>query len=128
LVIGVRSLEAIAAENAVEGVVRETFGAAVALWQAKHARDAEVRAALRRIADDECRHAELSWRVARWARTRLPREAHARIDAAARRGIGELRREVRCEVAPAVREHAGLPCARDAIRLLSMVGEQFWSM
>ncbi|HEX7664753.1 MAG TPA: hypothetical protein VF407_09585, partial [Polyangiaceae bacterium] len=36
----VRTLEAIALENAVEGCVRETFGALVATWQAAHAADA----------------------------------------------------------------------------------------
>jgi hypothetical protein len=35
-----------ALENAVEGVVRETFGAAEALWRARHAADEGVRRAM----------------------------------------------------------------------------------
>ena len=52
-----RELEAIAIENAVEGCVRESFGALLATWQAKTAGDARVRAAMKRIARDETRHA-----------------------------------------------------------------------
>jgi rubrerythrin len=56
----VRSLAALAIENAVEGCVYETFGAAVGLAQAMTASDAKVRAAMRRIARDEMQHAELA--------------------------------------------------------------------
>jgi hypothetical protein len=47
-----RSLEAMASENAVEGCIRETYGALLASWQAAHARDSEVAAEMARIADD----------------------------------------------------------------------------
>jgi hypothetical protein len=46
----VRSLEEMALENVVEGCVRETFGAVVAMIQAERAGDARVRRAMRRIA------------------------------------------------------------------------------
>jgi len=58
-----RSLEAIALENAVEGCVRETYGALLATRQALLSRDHGVRAAMMLIARDEPRHASLSWRV-----------------------------------------------------------------
>ena len=74
-----RLLEEIARENAVEGCVNETFSAAIAAVQAACARDDRVRAAMRRIATDEMRHAELAWSVAGWIDTRL--------DAAARSGF-----------------------------------------
>jgi hypothetical protein len=77
-----RTLEQIALENAIEGCVRETWGAVVALWQARTARDPEVRAALAGIAADEIRHASLAWSIDAWMRTRLPGDAVARIDAA----------------------------------------------
>ena len=77
-----RTLEAIAIENAVEGCVRETFGALAAHWQAREARDPVVRDAMRRIARDETRHAALSWSIDAWARSRLNRAARARVDAA----------------------------------------------
>src|SRR6185295_13249702 len=65
--VGTRDLEAIARENAVEGCVGETYGALLAIWQAEHAADADVRAAMREIAPDEMRHAALAWAVATWA-------------------------------------------------------------
>jgi hypothetical protein len=76
---GVRALEDIAIENAVEGCVRETFGAAVAMVQARTARDVAVRGAFARIALDETRHAELAWAVAGWLDTRLTPDAQARV-------------------------------------------------
>src|SRR6185369_2194729 len=66
-----RSLADLALENAVEGCVRETWGALVALRQASRAADVEVRAAMGRIARDEVRHAELAWTIDRWLTPRL---------------------------------------------------------
>jgi len=89
-----RDLEAIALENAVEGCVRETYGAALALWQSKRATDRDVRAAMARIARDETRHAELAWEVDRWARKLLSPESRARVEAARREAIASLARDV----------------------------------
>ena len=77
-----RPLVAIAMENAVEGCVRETFGAVVARWQARTARDPVVRAVMVRIARDEARHASLAWAIDAWARPRLDRPARARVERA----------------------------------------------
>ncbi|HEY8091894.1 MAG TPA: ferritin-like domain-containing protein, partial [Polyangiaceae bacterium] len=60
----VRPLLAIALENAVEGCVRETYGAVVNLVEARASSDPAVRRAMKSIAEDECRHAELAWEVA----------------------------------------------------------------
>lgn len=79
---GVRDLEAIARENAVEACVGETYGALAAAWHAEHARDVEVRDVMRAIAPDELRHAALGWAIDAWAKTRLPPEASARVEAA----------------------------------------------
>ncbi len=65
------SLAELARENAQEGCVRETYGALVALHQAQHAEDPELRAAFAEIADDEVAHAALSWDLARWFEERL---------------------------------------------------------
>src|SRR6185503_12478530 len=67
----VRSLEAVAVENAAEGCMRETIGALVAREQAGRAGDPVVRAAMRGIAADEARHAELAFQVDGWARGKL---------------------------------------------------------
>jgi hypothetical protein len=66
-----RSLAQLAAENAREGCVRESFGALMATWQAQRAGDDEVRQLMVRIAADETRHAELAWRIHQWLLTRL---------------------------------------------------------
>jgi hypothetical protein len=92
---GPRALEAVARENAVEGCVRETFGALLLRWQATHARDASVRRTLARIASDEARHAALSWAVARWAEARLDAAGRARVARARARAVAALAREAR---------------------------------
>lgn len=117
-----RTLEQIALENAVEGCVRETWGAVVALWQAQTARDPEVRIALASIAADEVRHASLAWSIDAWLRTRLDAGTMARIDAArswsARRLLDE----------PIVGDAMlGLPDEREARRLAQRTHGALWA-
>lgn len=50
-----------------EGCLGETVGAYVAARAAEGEEDEAVRAVIQRIADDEARHAALSWRVVAWA-------------------------------------------------------------
>jgi hypothetical protein len=89
---GERSLEDFAADNAREGCVRETFGAAVCAWQGLHALDPEIRRAMSEIADDEAGHAELSWDVDAWARSQLSADARARLEGIAADARRELER------------------------------------
>lgn len=77
--VGARSLERLAIDNAEEGCVRETFGAALVAVQAERATDPRVRALMRGIAADELRHAALSWRIARWLEMRLDASGRARV-------------------------------------------------
>lgn len=121
----VRSLEAIARENAVEGCVRETYGAALAAYQAQAATDPEVRLALEVIARDELRHGELAWSVARWSESRLDERARRRVTSARRRAASRLATEVSREHHPEVARRLGLPpagaaasIARDVMRAL----------
>jgi len=115
-----RSLFAIARENAVEGCVRETFGALVAMWQAATASDPRFRRAMERIAEDEARHAALAWRVASWASTRLTPEENARVAEAMRVAEAELDAEI-ARAATDDSSHAtrwlGLPSGRAAAAL-----------
>jgi hypothetical protein len=60
-----------------EGCVGETFAALTVRRRAELARSEAVRATLARIADDEARHAALSWRFAAWAIARGGDEARA---------------------------------------------------
>ena len=65
--IGPMSLADLAALTAEEGCVGETLGAALAAEQLALVTDPAVRRVLSRIAKDEARHAELSWRFVAWA-------------------------------------------------------------
>ncbi len=85
-----RALEALAVDNVEEGQVGETWAALTAAWQARHAADPEVRAAMRGIAADEARHAALSWRVQRWASERLDDAGLRRVADARRRAVASL--------------------------------------
>jgi hypothetical protein len=111
-----RSAAAIAEENAIEGCVRETFGALVAHFQASQSRDGEVRAALARIAEDETRHAALSWQIQGW----LEQERGCGgVLARVREGaVAGLRAEIEAGVMEGG-EMAGLPDRETARRLLA---------
>lgn len=89
-----RSLLAIATENASEGCVRETFGAALLAYQATHASDATIQGALRKIAADEAAHAALSWALAAWAESRLGAAEVASVHAARHATLSALREEI----------------------------------
>ena len=89
----VRGLLAIALENAVEGCVRETYGAVVGLVEARVSRDPEVRRAMQSIAADECRHAELAWAVAEWVSPRLRAEERNAVERAMQEAVAGLARE-----------------------------------
>jgi hypothetical protein len=118
-----RPLEDMAIENAIEGCVRETWGAVVALWQAHRAADPELRAVYRAIADDEARHAALGWAVDAWVRTRLDAAAHARIDAAREAAVRELFEGHEAEALAVL----GLPFGEDARGLLARTNDTVWT-
>lgn len=109
----VRPLFAIALENAVEGCARETFGAVLALHQATHAPDAQLQRAMRGIASDEARHAELSWKVAAWLAPLLSESERVEVEWARKCACEEL---VQNDVLPVWRE-SGLPDPRTTRRL-----------
>jgi predicted metal-dependent hydrolase len=86
-----RSLADLALENAVEGCVRESFGALVAMRQASQARDPQVARAMARIARDETEHAALAWAIARWVAPRLDGVARSKVRRAVRSALASLR-------------------------------------
>ncbi len=101
-----RSAERIARENAVEGCVRETYGALLATWQSALAGDHRIARAMRQIARDETRHAALSWDIAGWLEPRLSPAARRRVEAARLRAAHELSTEVtRDRPRPAAEDH-----------------------
>jgi hypothetical protein len=115
---GEQGLFEIALENAVEGCVRETYGALVAMYQARCASDPELRSVLTRIARDEARHAALAHDVADWIEPRLGPEERTALARTKREAIADLRRAVATPPASDVAELAGMPRPREARALL----------
>src|SRR5690606_33136020 len=103
----------------------ETWGAVIAEWQARAARDPELRAAFAAIARDEARHAALAWAVDRWARERLDQAACARVDAAREAAAREL-----CdgpELAALAGGALGLPDGPQVRGLYARTLDSFWN-
>ena len=122
----VRSLEAIATDNAIEGCVRETFGAMIATVQAHEARDPVVRAAMMRIARDETQHAALSWTLDAWMRARLSPLERERVETARARAIAELRTETAAAIHGEAARVVGVPSKERAAAMLDAMGAQLW--
>jgi hypothetical protein len=113
-----RNLEAIATENAVEGCVRETYGAIDATWMAESARDPRVRAEMRVIARDETRHAALAWQVHAWSSARLDPAARARIARAREVAVRELSLELAIPQSSILASDGLVPSAQQRISML----------
>lgn len=111
------SLEQLALQNAVEGCVRETFGAVVARYQAMHAQNRDLAAVMKTIAIDEAEHAALAFRIDVWARKRLGHAARERIHAARALAARELMRDAATPMDTRARINLGLPdaCTRAAL-------------
>jgi hypothetical protein len=104
-----RSFVDVAIDNAIEGCIRETFGAASAHLMAKQARDPAMRRAMGRIAIDETRHAALSWSLAQWMESKM--SGSQRREVAKRRADAVERLEGELTVGRDAQVHAvtGLP-------------------
>jgi hypothetical protein len=122
-----RPLFEVARENAVEGCVRETFGALVAAWQALHSADPEIAFALQKVARDELRHAALSWAIARWTDAALSDEERVTITAAREAAIEELLAEAARPLHPELVEVAGLPSEEAQRTMLSQLRTTLWA-
>jgi hypothetical protein len=117
-----RTAAALAEDNAVEGCVRETYGAAVAAYQARTAGDRRVRRAMSTIARDEAAHADLAWRVQRWLAPPLDASTQSRVRDYARAARSELFASSNREPVAG----AGLPSAATARHLLSALDASLW--
>jgi hypothetical protein len=123
----IRSLLAIAIENAVEGQVRETYGALVAVHQAAHARDARVAAVMRHIAADETRHAALAWDLAEWLDSQLTDEERRLVARARDEAVATLRSALAAPVAHDLEHRAGIPSPAKARAMLDVVAPSLWA-
>ncbi|MEO8553227.1 MAG: ferritin-like domain-containing protein [Kofleriaceae bacterium] len=119
-----RDLRALALDNAAEGCVRETYGAAVAGYQARTAQDRVVARAMYRIARDEAKHAALSWRIQRWVMPRLALADRPAVLATAARARAELAIST---TEPALQSTLGLPAPAAATAMLGELDARVWS-
>lgn len=122
-----RTLFDLAAENAREGVVGETLGAAFGWWQARHSREPAVRAVMRRIAAEETSHAVLSWDIDAALRQRLGETDCVDLDAVTNRALQQAEKELDSDVATELVHRGGLPPRRVAHALLVEARTQFWT-
>jgi hypothetical protein len=122
-----RAIEAIAVENAVEGCVRETFGAVLAMRQAEEARSGDLRRAMKRIAREEAGHAELSWELARWLEGRLDAEARRRVREARDRAVNALARDAARPTEVGLAAEMGLPGAAQARAAIEALRSSLWA-
>ena len=113
-----RPLFDVALENAVEGVVRETFSAAIALHTSVHAEDPEVRAAHVAIAEEERAHAELTVELDAWFATRLDAAQRMHIERAKADALEALIDELDAVPPSSPRASNSLPPATQALAIL----------
>jgi hypothetical protein len=123
----VRALVDIAIDNAAEGCVRETFGALLAQHQGTHAADRSLRRAMKQIAEDETRHAELSWALAAWLDGALTDDQRARVRQARDRAIEELGASMIGDVPADVHYLAGVPDPLVARAMWTSLAGELWS-
>jgi hypothetical protein len=113
-----RQLFEIATENEVEGVVRETYSALVAHFQAKFSRSSEVRRIMTQIAVDEMNHAKLAWDVRAWILPRLTPSERRSLARARSQAFVDLAHEVNADLPEIWRWSAGLPSGEQARALV----------
>lgn len=99
----------------------------LASYQAEHAQDAALREAFQTIAEDETRHAQLSWEIAAWLEPKLSQQerdqlAHIRMSA-----IETLRGELDLGLSEQARSALGLPDPAQAKKLFGHLRETLWS-
>lgn len=109
-----RTLFEVALENAVEGCVYETYGAATALFQAQRAAYPHLRGVFASIAPDEMAHAALAWDLDAWFASQLSDDEVALLRAAKIRAVERLAESIATREPPA---DLGLPSRTEAAML-----------
>jgi len=116
-----RDLTSILADNAVEGLVHERYGAALAALRATRSTVPAVRDAMAVIARDEAGHADLAADLHAWGMPRVSRAARARIREAREQTLAELRDVVAVEPGHELGVLAGMPDATRAVALCAAI-------
>lgn len=124
--VAARDTLSLALDNAVEGCVRESFGAVVGRYQALHATDPEISSAMEQISGDELRHATLAWKIGAWLEARLPPTERARVGAARQRAVEELKSELASPTSDELQRRLGLPAPAAALSMLAVLEETLW--
>lgn len=114
-------------ENAVEGCVRETFGALMAHVQALRAADPVVRRTMAEVAVDESRHSALAWAVHTWGVTQVSARDRQRIEAAREAAVRTLVDEIARGPREVHEPELGLVGAREAGALAASLQTTLWS-
>lgn len=109
-------LFAFALHNAVEGCVVETWSALLAHRWAEASSEEELRSLFARIAEDETRHAQLSWDLHRWFESQLDDAQRGALAEARHAALSGLPDRARREAALLPSE-LGSPGPRDAAAL-----------
>lgn len=122
----IRSLDAMALENVVEGCVRETFGALLAQRQGLLASDDEVRASHQTIAAEETTHAALSWDLHGWMNRRLGSRPRRELVQASRRAVETLKHEFCATPERELANTAGLPSGDEAVAMIDGLDAQLF--
>ena len=121
-----RSLLELSLDNAVEGCVRETWGALFGAFQAERSEDREVRRIMRVIANDEAEHASLAWQIAAWAEPQLTDGERATLRSLQEAAIGELSKDS-ATASQLLTRVAGVPDRAQTEQLLSSLRTRLWS-
>jgi hypothetical protein len=116
----------VALDNAVEGCVRELFGALVVSWQAARAQDAALRRDLARIARDEVSHSALSYDIAAWLEPRLSPTQRALLRGARYDALSALAEEL-VEPSAAQRVICGMPSLAESRALLRQLSAAWFA-
>jgi hypothetical protein len=121
-----KNLLALAIENEREGCINETFAALLAWHQAETAADPEVRSELRKIAEDETRHSQLSFEIREWALSQLAPSERSFIQETRQQTIARLRTKI--EVLPEdTATMVGWPSLGRSLQLLRQLEQNLWS-
>jgi hypothetical protein len=121
-----RGMFELALHNAVEGCVRETFGALVGTFQSMSAEADGLREAMAEIAEDETRHAALSWEIAAWIEPRLTAAERIAIRDAQHRAIERLRVEMSIAPERALASSVGLPPPAQCAQWIDALERSLW--
>ncbi len=123
-----RSLFELALENATEGCVHETFSGLLAMHQARCAADADFRATMSTIADEEVSHGELAWAIHTWACQQLSANEVRRLQLAMHEAAERMIEALASERLHAeTRQTLGLPSAATSAKLASSLRPHLWA-